>query len=102
MKPFLEFMNENQLQRLRIGDIVKLKKPINGFKYAQINGFVLDKSAKLKPIPGVGIAPTGKVAKLAVVLKASPLFKDDYGPKMDLERDLVDKINQEQEIANWK
>lgn len=101
MKPFLEFMNENT-ERLRIGDLVKLKKPINGFKYAQIKGFVLDKSAKVAHVPGVGNAPTGKVAKLSVVLKASPLFKTDYGQKMDLEQSAVDKVNQNQEIANWK
>jgi hypothetical protein len=81
-----------------IGDYVKLKTPIDGHEYGQVHGWHISGGGMYKGVP------TGKATHTIITLKKSPLFKNDYGPKVHLTKDQFTPISQEDhyhEIKSW-
>lgn len=103
MKSFTQFLNETK-RGLSIGTLVKFKRNVGGYQYGTVRGFVMAKGAKAVPgLPG----PVGKVSRVIIEKKKSPLAKNDYyGTKYEYdfhsfgkEFDVVQ--NERQEIDDW-
>ena len=86
---YREFIESSSGDGLKtsIGSHVKFKNPVLGADYGQVDGFVMAPGAQLAAIPGVGIAPTGKVAKIKVSVYSKPGgFPSDFVGKADVDR----------------
>lgn len=90
---------------LAIGDVVKLKKKVQGFGYGSIKGFSID--SKKQGLGGLSSTPFwgAKVQSMMVTLKKSPYHKSDYGDSVSMPiTDLIklDAQGLADEIAKYK
>lgn len=79
-------LGESSSESHGIGDLVKLHKPIKGHQYGQVSGFVLDKNHTTPHLEG------SKVSHTVIKLKKSPLYTNDYGDTVNLERKHFKKV----------
>lgn len=82
-----------------IGDIVRLKTPINGIMYASVSGFGLAKGSRLI---GGAPAPGSKVTVLKAKLKVTPLFRVDYLGDVEIEKGQYITVDNSKENKLWR
>lgn len=82
-----------------IGDIVRLKTPINGIMYASVSGFGLAKGSRLV---GGAPAPGSKVSVLKAKLKVTPLFRVDYLGDVEIEKGQYITVDNSKENKLWR
>jgi hypothetical protein len=77
--------------KMRVGTIVKLKKPIDGHEYARVKGF--SSSGHTRGPTGRGVPmPAGKVTKVHVALKKTKDDAYDPGPVTHIQHDDVHSV----------
>jgi len=95
MKEEVEQIDE---MKMRVGTIVKLKKPIDGHEYARVKGFT--SSSHTRGPTGRGVPmPAGKVTKVHVALKKTKDDAYDPGPVMHIQHDDVHSVISESAVG---
>ena len=81
-----------------IGDLVELRSPIQGYKYAQVKGWNISGGTMYRGLP------TGKAASTILKLKQTILYTGDYGPEVTVPNNsfrVIGEVERGRMAAEW-
>jgi len=100
MKKAREYLDKLDEGNLKIGDMVYVKNAYRfgfpgGVYWGWVNGYEMEKDATMVPVPGYGMAPTGKVKNVIVSIpdiKEGPFLNWTYLRGVGIPRQHLERI----------